>query len=274
MSASALTSVTVTSTPKDVVEPRFSFLDLPPEVRLMIYRLLFKDGVIVIRQADFWWRAYRRAPYCNWEERPSVLRDRSMGLNILSTCKLCLYEAKAALLQMATFDIHFGMTRSLESSQTRGFSGHELSLVRSVTLRGLYSSHAMQNVVKLTIHYGRQEMGFNQDSEDWKKCSMITIPDKIRYLWNEGNHKVLLPHIKKKLETHADATLKLEFGVTCRDSIRVGFHVELLKQEIWITQANFGGKILMEPRSVPTFVAHLEESGPRTSFKMEEIPRP
>jgi hypothetical protein len=226
MSASATTSVT--STEKDVVAPRFSFLDLPPEVRLMIYRLLFKDGLIIIRQADFWWQEYLRAD-CNWEERPSVLRDRRMGLNILSTCKLCLYEAKAVLLQMATFDVNFGLTCSLKPSETRGFSRHELSLVRSVTLRGLdlhrlYENKvlsAMQNVVKLTIHYGRQAVDVDQDSEDWIKCSMITIPDTIRDLWNEGNHKVLLPHIKKKLETQADATLKLEFGVTCRDWIRL-----------------------------------------------------
>ncbi|KAK7885040.1 hypothetical protein LTR67_010743 [Exophiala xenobiotica] len=267
MSASAPTSVTVTSMPKDIVEPRFSFLDLPPEVRLMIYRLLFKDGVIVIRQADFWKEQDRRANYCIWEERPSGWRDRRMGLNILSTCKLCLHEAKAVLLQMATFDVNFGSTCSLEPSQTQGFSRHDLSLARSVTLRGLdlyrlYENKVlsgMQNVVKLTIHYGKQSMVVDQDSKDWTKRGMLYIPGEISCLWNDGNHKVLLPLIKKKLETQADATLKLEYGVTCRDWVRLVIHVELLKQKVWITEANSRREILMEPRSVPTFVAHLDD---------------
>ncbi|KAK5445336.1 hypothetical protein LTS15_010117 [Exophiala xenobiotica] len=183
MSASAPTSVT--STQKDVVEPRVTFLDLPPEVRNMIYRLLFKDGIIMIQQANILWQKYQRMNYCIWEERPS-------------------------------------------------------------------------NVVKLTIHYGKLKNPFDQDLEDWTKRNIIIIPTEIRCLWDEGKHKVLLPLIKKKLETHADATLKLEYGVTCRNWIRAVIHVELLTQKIWITEANSGGKILMEPRSVPTFVAALD----------------
>ena len=135
----------------------------------MIYRLLFKDKSVII-QGDY----DRGIAVFVDLHRCIVYRNRSMGFNILNTCKLCLHEAKAVLLQMATFNVDFGSTGGLDTYQPQGFSRHELSMVRSVTLRGLnkyrFSENmvlsAMKNVVKLTMYYGYQDTIFWRH-ENW-----------------------------------------------------------------------------------------------------------
>ncbi|KIW58663.1 hypothetical protein PV05_03163 [Exophiala xenobiotica] len=275
MAATAPTSATATL--KDVVQPRVTFLDLPQEVRLMIYRHLFKDQPIIIQGED----CYKPSSHGNW---CVVSRDRAMGLNILLTCKSCLCEAKPVLLNTAKFDIYFGSIGSLESPQLQGFSRHELSMVRSVTLRrvNLWRGPVnmllsiMKNLVKVTIFYGHLDFHYWR-LERWISGSVITIPRAIRDIWKYDMHKMFLPHMKKKVETQADATLKLEYRAEFYDRTEAVIHADLLEQQVWVTEANSGSKILMEPRSVPKLVAHLETLAsphePTGSARMEEIQR-
>ncbi len=177
----------------------------------MIYRHLFKDQPIIIQGED----CYKPSSHGNW---CVVSRDRAMGLNILLTCKSCLCEAKPVLLNTAKFDIYFGSIGSLESPQLQGFSRHELSMVRSVTLRrvNLWRGPVnmllsiMKNLVKVTIFYGHLDFHYWR-LERWISGSVITIPRAIRDIWKYDMHKMFLPHMKKKVETQADATLKLEY---------------------------------------------------------------
>lgn len=112
------------------VHPQTSFLTLPPEIRLSIYRLLFDGQLLRIRSSDN--LRIRKNKYLPHDARHDfgIRRDRSKGLNIMFACRLCLQEARPVLLDTATFDFAL-MTISRGAGTLQGFATNCLSKVRS-----------------------------------------------------------------------------------------------------------------------------------------------
>jgi hypothetical protein len=137
------------------VRPPASFLTLPSEVRLSIYRRLFDGQLLHIRDGD-----RVQVEYWEWVEGPpkelAFYRDRKKGLNIMFTSRQCLQEARPVLFDTATFDIDVkSLTRSAGTLQ--GFKLHGLPRVRSARITllapfdclSLYAAAALQILPRL-----------------------------------------------------------------------------------------------------------------------------
>ncbi|KAJ9605593.1 hypothetical protein H2200_010250 [Cladophialophora chaetospira] len=111
-----------------------SFDGLPAEIRLQVYRYLFQGRTIIIRAQDNTFATDRFEP----ERRVKICRDRALGLNIMFASKMCLAEAKQALLNMATFNVDLNamadpnQQRYTNLKSLQGFSTGELASLRAI----------------------------------------------------------------------------------------------------------------------------------------------
>ncbi|KAK7885041.1 hypothetical protein LTR67_010744 [Exophiala xenobiotica] len=137
------------------VRPPASFLTLPSEIRLSIYRALFGGQLLHIRDGD-----RVQVEYWEWVEGPpkelAIYRDRKKGLNIMFTSRQCLQEARPVLFDTATFDIDV-KSLTCSAGTLQGFKLHGLPRVRSarITLLApfdcllLYAAAALQVLPRL-----------------------------------------------------------------------------------------------------------------------------
>ena len=129
------------STSPTVTPQTVSFLDLAPETRNQIYGYLFQDQTIMISNQDRMGQRERERSGISWEEAEDrvILRDQSIGLNLLLTCNTVLAEAKPLLLGVAVFNINFDVilnhrTGSQKLRRMQGFTQDDLALVKSLEL--------------------------------------------------------------------------------------------------------------------------------------------
>ncbi|KAK5445337.1 hypothetical protein LTS15_010118 [Exophiala xenobiotica] len=137
------------------VRPPASFLTLPSEIRLSIYRRLFDGQLLHIRDGD-----RVQVEYWEWVEGPpkelAIYRDRKKGLNIMFTSRQCLQEARPVRFDTATFDIDV-KSLTCSAGTLQGFKLHGLPRVRSARITllapfdclSLYGAAALQVLPRL-----------------------------------------------------------------------------------------------------------------------------
>ncbi|KAK4946308.1 hypothetical protein LTR10_014506 [Elasticomyces elasticus] len=243
-----------------------SFLDLPQEVRIMIYHHLFDDShlrlVLPPKRDTFdpYWYSVPR-DYTNRPDDDGKWRRR-WGSNILFASKTCLAEGIAIFLQAAKFTFPAGQDPWREHGTLQGITRRELPMISSLELSvnrierepwHLPNTDCWGGLTELVIDY--QNLKTDIDFKLW--LVDLPLPLHMRHRWVKLGHRSFFEVMKKAAARNAKATFEIKFSLLCTDMwVKIG--AELLTQTIWATNT-LGTETIIKKRHEPRLLRNLLE---------------
>jgi len=212
-----------------------SFVDLPLELRNMVYRSLFSGQDVSLRKDDQDSMVEFHKPRFLV---PTIQRNQSLGLNILFVSKACLLEAKAALLNEANFYLEFNQLNPLLTNTLKGFSKDDLLRVRSLhcdheprwysSMDHCHPVGTMTRLAKVDVLYAFDmwfdlfdmnmwldaiDMWPEDDPKEYLQANIVTILGCLALAWKPCGHKALLRHFKAQAARRKGMELVFRFPI-------------------------------------------------------------
>lgn len=222
---STVTSASATTPASPPKTPR-SLLDLPKEVRLIIYHHMFDGQHMGLRPSD----RKRRLSL-----DPALRRKRRTGSNLMFTNKMFLNEVKPILLRVATFDFASACGNWLTEEVVQGFSYRELSMVSSLVLEVYGNSgltpwpptavEHLEHLSRLVVAYNflTEEVHLDEKFERWMESDESLCLAPVRKAFVDMGFAAWLEHIRKNAARNRKARLEIRFFLGCWHRIVVSF---------------------------------------------------
>ncbi|KAK5333236.1 hypothetical protein LTR98_010630 [Exophiala xenobiotica] len=234
------------------VRPPASFLTLPPEIRISIYHLLFDGQLLRIRHSD---DPGTSKAMCVPHDAPrfGIQRDRSKGLNIIFTCRLCLQEARPVLLDTATFDINLWRLGAV-SLPAVTLQGFEIDCLPKTWNFYLSACHVLPQLEKLEfidLGLGHSYCGVHRERNSKPRYTEMTFDEMkeggalhvleilvaLDTPFDEELNAIFL-YVKKKSGSTHHAKMSVTYEVTTVDLVKVTLEANLITPWLAIKDAD------------------------------------